>query len=63
MAVEETNTITKWMEGKKTYFTAGAIVVCGILAEVGVQVPEFVWAALAALGLAFLRDGVTKSGK
>jgi hypothetical protein len=52
----------KFIEGKKTYFIAGVILVTGILEWKGIKVPEFVWAAIAALGLTFLRAGVEKSG-
>ena len=48
----------KWLEGKKTYLTAAAILVCGVLTTQGIVVPEYIWAALAALGLGFLRAGV-----
>ena len=58
----EQNAILKWMDGKKTYVTAAAIVICGILKDQGVPIPEYVWYALAALGLAFMRDAVQKSG-
>ena len=50
----------EWITGKRTYFIAGAILLCGILAANGVPIPEYVWAALAALGLGFLRAGVAK---
>jgi len=50
-----------WLNGKKTYLTALAFLVCGILANQGVTIPEYVWAALGALGLGFLRVGVAKS--
>ena len=51
-----------WLTGKKTYITALAILVCGVLQSQGIAVPEYVWTALAALGLGFLRMGVDKSG-
>lgn len=50
----------QWLEGKKTYAVALSILLCGVLNWQGIQVPEFVWAALAALGLGFLRVGVKK---
>jgi hypothetical protein len=56
----ERNAVVKWLDGKRTYLTAGAILAVGILVGFGVQVPEYVWAALAALGLGFLRAGVKK---
>jgi len=54
--------IMTWIDGKKTYITAGAILVCGVLDHYGITIPEYVWGALAALGLTFLRMGVSKSG-
>lgn len=54
--------VMQWLDGKKTYITALVIIVCGVLDSQGVKVPEYVWAALAALGLSFLRAGVDKSG-
>lgn len=51
-----------WLDGKKTYLTALVILICGVLAGFGITVPEYVWGALAAIGLGFLRVGVTKSG-
>ena len=50
-----------WLTGKKTYLTAAAILICGILQSQDIIVPEYVWAALAALGLGFLRMGVKKA--
>ncbi len=58
--MSEENAITRWMQGKKTYFVASTILACGVMAYYGVGIPEFVWAALAALGLGFLRAGVKK---
>ena len=58
---DEKNAVVRWLEGKKTYAVAGVILACGVLKHFGVEVPEFVWAALAAFGLGFLRMGV--SGK
>jgi len=53
--------IAKWLDGKRTYLTAATILLCGILAAYGVEIPEYVWAALAALGLGFLRAAVRKA--
>jgi hypothetical protein len=52
--------LQKWLEGKKSYLTAATILVVGALNWYGYQVPTFVWAALGALGLSFLRAGVQK---
>lgn len=59
---EPENAIAKWVTGKKTYAVALAILACGALKYYGVEIPEFAWTALAALGLAFLRAGV-QNGK
>ncbi len=53
--------IARWLDGKRTYLTAAVILVCGILTAYGVEIPEYVWAALAALGLGFLRSAVKKA--
>lgn len=53
--------LQKWLDGYKTYITAGAILAAGIMASYKVEIPEYVWGALAALGLAFLRVAVEKS--
>ena len=53
--------IAKWLDGKKTYLTAAVILICGILTAYNVEIPDYVWAALAALGLGFLRAAVRKA--
>lgn len=57
----EKNAVVQWLEGKKTYAVALVILVCGILSAYGVEIPEYVWAALSAFGLGFLRAGVSKT--
>ena len=61
-AIEPENAVVKWLKGKKTYAVAAAVLTCGVLQHYGVGVPEYVWVALAAFGLAFLRAGV-QNGK
>lgn len=58
---DDKNAIEQWVVGKKTYATAIAIFVCGILQWRGIDIPIFVWSALGALGLGFLRSGVQNS--
>ncbi len=58
--MEDKNVVAKWLEGKKTYAVAATIMACGILAHYGVTIPAYVWSALAAFGLGFLRAGVAK---
>ena len=57
----EKNAAVRWLEGRKTYAVAITILVCGILSAYGVEIPEFVWAALTAFGLGFLRAGIAKA--
>ncbi len=59
--MEETKTLLEWLKGKKTYLTVGAILACGVLGELGVEIPPYVWAALAAAGLGFLRSAVNEA--
>jgi len=59
--MDEPNAVVKFVEGKKTYFVAATILVCGILSHFGIEVPDYIWFALAALGLGFLRAGVRKA--
>ena len=58
--MDEPNAVVKFVEGRKTYFVAATILVCGILADCGVDIPVYVWGALAAFGLGFLRMGVAR---
>ena len=53
--------ILDWLDGKKTYIIAVAIGVVAALQYLGVEIPEVVYAILAALGLGFLRKGVKKA--
>jgi hypothetical protein len=59
--LEPPEPILSWLVGKRTYLVAATILLCGILGECGVTIPQFVWAALAALGLGFLRAGVDEA--
>lgn len=51
----------EWVDGYKTYITVGAILIVGGLQTYGVAIPGFVWAALGAAGLGFLRLAVAKA--
>lgn len=53
--------MTKWLSGKRTYLVVAAIVAVSILNACEVQLPEYVWTALAAAGLGFLRAGIKKA--
>jgi len=52
--------LQKFFEGKKSYIVAACIIVTGVLNENGIEVPVYVWSALAALGLAAIRDAIKK---
>ncbi|MCE5277213.1 MAG: hypothetical protein ABFD92_16920 [Planctomycetaceae bacterium] len=54
--------ILEWFEGKKTYITAAVTFVLGGLQALGVEVPAWLYAVLASLGITFLRSGVEKTG-
>jgi len=58
--MNEPNAVVKFVKGRKTYFVAATILVCGILDAYGVEIPLYVWMALNALGLGFLRAGMKK---
>lgn len=53
--------VVEWAKGKKTYSTAISLFVVGLLHVCGVEVPPFIWATAAALGLGFLRAAVKKA--
>ena len=57
--------VLAFLNGKKTYAVAIAILVCGILDATSVKIPPYAWSSLAALGLGWLRSGVesAKAGK
>ena len=56
----DANTVITWLKGKKTYATAIAAVVLGILqAENIYTVPGWVWPILAGLGFVTLRAAVS----
>lgn len=50
----------EFIDGKKTYITAIAVFVCGGLMALGVEIPEFVWVVLGALGLTGVRSALNK---
>jgi hypothetical protein len=53
--------LAELLDGRKTYLTALVVLVVGILHACGVEVPSYVWASLAALGMGFLRAAVKKA--
>lgn len=55
--------IVEWLKGKKTYFIAATIGIVAALQYLGVEIPEWVYALLAALGLGSLRAGVNNTTK
>ena len=50
--------IREWLKGKKTYITGAAIIACGILRSYGVEIPYYVWAALAVMECGFIHAAV-----
>jgi len=53
--------IVQFISSNKTYITAGAIGILGVLQGLEVLIlPESAWLVLGALGLGFLRAGVRK---
>lgn len=63
MNEEQDNAVVAWIKGKRTYAVAVVILTVGILEHYGVGVPIYVWGALAAFGLGFLRAGVESAKK
>lgn len=53
----------EWLKGKRTYFIAATIGIVAALQYLGVEIPEWVYALLAALGLGSLRAGVNNTTK
>ena len=53
----------QWLRGKKTYLTAAAGVITGVVLIVEGQVVAGVQTILGALGVGALRAGVAKTGK
>lgn len=51
----------EWIDGYKTYLTVGAILIVGALEASGVTIPVYVWSALGAAGLGFIRMAVAKA--
>ena len=52
--------IVDYLKGKKTYLIAVIVGIVAALQYLGIDIPEYVYAILAAFGLGFLRAGVTK---
>lgn len=55
------NTIRDWLKGKKSYIVAAGIFIVGGLRASGVEIPEWIFGALAAAGLAAIRAGIQKA--
>ncbi len=53
--------VLNWLHGKKTYLVVAVTFVAGGLTACGVEIPEWVWALLAAAGLGSLRAGVGRA--
>jgi hypothetical protein len=50
--------LLEFLKGKKTYITAAIIALVGFLQAVGVVIPEYVFAILAAFGITFIRAAI-----
>jgi hypothetical protein len=48
----------EFLKGKRTYIVIAAFVVLAILTFSGVFIPEWIYGALTALGLGFIRAGI-----
>lgn len=53
--------VIAFLEGKRTYATAITIGIVAALEALGYHIPEWVWIALSAAGLGFLRAGISKA--
>lgn len=53
----------KLLQGKKTYIVAGLIGIGAVLAQLGIEVPEYAWLILAGLGLGAVRSAIDKLKK
>ena len=53
--------ILDWLKGKKTYIVFAALFIIGGLQANGIEIPQWVYSILAALGLGALRAGVKKA--
>jgi hypothetical protein len=52
--------VLNWLSGKKTYITAAMIGICAGLQAAGIEIPEYAYAILGALGLGAVRSGIKK---
>ena len=52
--------LLEWLEGKKTYITMAALFIIGGLQANGVDVPDWTYAILGAIGLGSLRAAVAR---
>lgn len=52
-----------WLKGKKTYIIAVIVGVVGALNYLGIIIPEWIYALLAAIGLGTIRAAISKTEK
>jgi hypothetical protein len=51
--------ILTWLSGKKTYITAGLILVLTVLVSIHIiAIPDWVWVGLSALGFGFVKASI-----
>ena len=54
------NKAIEWLSGKKTYICAALVAIGAAMVYLGVEIPEWAWAILSALGLTSVRAAVSK---
>lgn len=52
--------LDKLLQGKKTYVIMVVALIIAAVQIYGIQIPEYVWAILAALGLGGVRSAINK---
>ncbi len=51
--------LVAWLNGRKTYITAGLVLVLTVLVSIHVvAIPDWVWAGLGALGFGFIKASI-----
>jgi len=55
--------LIEWLKGKKTYIIAVIVGVVGALNYLGIIIPEWIYALLAAIGLGTIRAAISKTEK
>lgn len=61
--INKAKAVWEWFDGKKTFIVAIIGAVTALLVASGVNIPDWVWLLLSALGLGSLRSAVGKTTK